>query len=260
MAQERALPPEVSHATADLPVASPAEKRARAEVITLLQHTPIPSADLWRNLPLYLRSATVFDILAMHTLYQRILDVPGVVIEFGIRWGQRLATFIALREILEPGNPYRYVIGFDTFAGFPEISPEDGSAPAVQPGAFAVTPGYEHHLTEVLSAHERAGSLGHLRRFALQVGDVRQTLPAYLATHPETVIALAYFDLDLYEPTKACLTAIRPHLVRGSLVAFDEMAHPAWPGETTALKAVLNIADLRLEKPQGQPYPAFFVV
>jgi hypothetical protein len=47
--------------------------------------------------------------------------------------------------------------------------------------------------------------------------------------------ALAYFDLDLYEPTRAVLEQIRPYLTKGSIVAFDEFAHAtpaylAWEG------------------------------
>jgi hypothetical protein len=43
---------------------------------------------------------------------------------------------------------------------------------------------------------------GHIRRTLIVQGDVRETLPRYLADNPHTVIALAYFDLDLYEPTR----------------------------------------------------------
>lgn len=69
---------------------------------------------------------------------------------------------------------------------------------------------------------------------SLVKGDVCETVPRFLEERPETIIALAYFDLDLYEPTKATLDAIRPHLADGAVVAFDEYGFAGWPGETPA--------------------------
>ena len=59
-----------------------------------------------------------------------------------------------------------------------------------------------------------------MRRYDLCRGDVRETPPRYLEEHPETLISLAYFDLDLYEPTRTCLKMIRPRLLRGAVLAF----------------------------------------
>ena len=41
-------------------------------------------------------------------------------------------------------------------------------------------------------------------------GDVAITAPAYFAKNDDVVIALAYFDMALYEPSKAALDAIKP--------------------------------------------------
>jgi hypothetical protein len=63
----------------------------------------------------------------------------------------------------------------------------------------------------------------------------------YLDANEQTVIALAYFDVDLYAPTKEVLGAITPYLTRGSILAFDELAHRGWPGETAALRDALGL-------------------
>jgi hypothetical protein len=65
-------------------------------------------------------------------------------------------------------------------------------------------------------------------------------LPEYLQGNPQTIVALAYFDLDLYEPTRDALQAVVPHLTRGSVLAFDELGHAKWPGETAAFREVLG--------------------
>lgn len=111
---------------------------------------------------------------------------------------------------------------------------------AVQ-GRFATPDGEVDHLCEVLAAHEATEPFGHTQRSFVVQGDVRETVPRYLEENPETIIAMAYFDLDLYQPTKELLEAIRPHLTKGGILAFDEPAHPKWPGETTALREVFGL-------------------
>lgn len=48
-------------------------------------------------------------------------------------------------------------------------------------------------------------------------------MPQYLAENPETIIAMAYFDLDLHAPTRYLIDVIQPHLTRGSILEFDEL-------------------------------------
>jgi len=76
--------------------------------------------------------------------------------------------------------------------------------------------------------------LRRIRRTLLIQGNVRATLPRYLDQNPHTVVALAYFDLDLYKPTRDTLDALRPYLSQDSVLAFDQLAHAKWPGEEMA--------------------------
>jgi hypothetical protein len=98
-----------------------AEIDNRKRFLELLKSTPIPDDELLGNLGLFLSRQTLSRILFMHELYQKIINVHGVVIEFGVRWGQNLALFESFRGIYEPYNFNRKIIGFDTFSGFPEI-------------------------------------------------------------------------------------------------------------------------------------------
>ena len=47
---------------------------------------------------------------------------------------------------------------------------------------------------------------------------------------------MAYFDFDIYKPTVECLKLIKPFLTKGSIIGFDELCDPGFPGETQALK------------------------
>ncbi len=240
------------------PHMSSRQNSAREQFSALLAATPIPSEELRRNLPLYLSGETLGDVLSSAELYRRILRVPGDIMEFGVRWGRRLALFVALRELLEPHNHTRRVVGFDTFSGFPEVGEADGRHPSVRPGGFSVSDGYLGYLVSVLEAHEREGPWSHMQRFEVVAGDVRRTLPSYLERHPECLISLAYFDLDLYEPTRECLTAVLDRMTKGSVVAFDQLAQISFPGETRAVREVLSIADTRLMRFPYHP-SVFFV-
>ena len=69
-----------------------------------------------------LKRQSLSRILYHDFLYQKIVNVPGVICEFGVQWGATLAQLINLRGIHEPFNHSRKVYGFDTFEGFPEVS------------------------------------------------------------------------------------------------------------------------------------------
>lgn len=146
----------------------------------------------------------------MHEIYSKIINVHGIVIEFGVRWGQNLSLFQSFRGMYEPFNHSRTIVGFDTFAGFPSVDEKDGVK--IAKGDYTVTDCYEQHLDVVLRAQETLSPIAHKKKYALVKGDATETIHTYLTQHPETVIALAYFDFDIYAPTKVCLEAILPRL------------------------------------------------
>jgi 3-O-methyltransferase len=242
-----------------VPHESEQERDVRERLTKLLTETPIPPKYLIDNLTVYLRRHQLTDLLSMDALYRMIPEIPGVIMEFGVLHGRHLVALTALRSIYEPYNSLRRIIGFDTFTGFPDINDVDRASPSAVAGRFAVPEDELGHLREVIAAHEASEPFGHTQRTFVIQGDVRETVPRYLAENQETVIALAYFDLDLYAPTKDLLQAIRPHLTRGSILAFDELAHPKWPGETTALREVLGIDYGRLRQIPGREPPVIYL-
>lgn len=235
-------------ARSSYPHASASDLRIRAGLSELLKDSPIPADDLPKNLSLYQSKDVLADILSTHEVYRRALPIPGVLMEFGTMWGRRLAILMALRELYEPYDYTRRVVGFDSFAGFPETHINDGQFEEIIPGGMSTSPGYEDHLGKVLELHELDSYNSHLVRFEICKGDVHQTLPGYLQAHPETIVSLAYFDLDLYQATKDCLEILRPRLIPGSVLAFDQLAHPNYPGETVAFLESLGLKPSTVEK------------
>jgi hypothetical protein len=240
--------------------ASEAECDQRAGLLKLLQQSPIPGDQLLSNLGLFLESKNLARILFMDHLFRQIVDVPGAILEFGTRWGQNLALLSALRGIYDPFNRHRKIVGFDTFTGFPSVKPEDGNSEMIRPGNLAVTENYQSYLSDILTAHERLNPLSHLKKFDLRAGDGTEEIEKFLKDEPHTIVALAYFDFDLYEPTKKCLMAIRPRLTRGSVVGFDELNDPDSPGETLALMEVFGLNKITLKRFPHTSRVSYFIV
>ena len=125
---------------------------------------------------------------------------------------------------------------------------QDGNNDLITEGALSVSKDYEIYLKNLLIQQQRLGPRSHLERFKIVKGDAVKTLPAYLDAHPETVCSLAYFDFDIYKPTKECLVLMRQVLIRGSILVFDQLTYELFPGETIAVKEVLGLKNHRLHK------------
>lgn len=234
------------------------EMTRKKQLVTHLRETAIPDGELLDNLGLYLTRQTLSRINFIQKLYQMIVPIHGVIMEFGVRWGQNLALFSMLRGIHEPFNYNRRVIGFDTFAGFPSVSSEDGSL--VKEGDYAVVPGWKEELEMILDFHEQNAPIPHKKKYDLVEGDATKTIHQFLADSPATIIALAYFDFDVYKPTKECLEAILPHLTKGSVIAFDELNCPEFPGETLAVREVLGLSRYSIRRDPSSPLTSYMVI
>ena len=227
---------------------STGEKSLDEALLSSLENCPIPREQLLENLGLFLSARNFSRILFMHHIYQQIVSVPGIVIDFGTRWGQNMALFATFRGMYDPFHRHRKLVAFDTFAGFPSVAAEDGVSDLTKVGNRSVTDDYEGYLSRLMEIHEGLNPLGHIKKFELIRGDATVTTPKYLEDNPETIVALAYFDFDLYEPTKKCLEAIKPRLVKGSVLGFDELNDHGAPGETLAVLETLGLNNISLKR------------
>jgi hypothetical protein len=224
------------------------EKAAQHRLAQLLKNSPLPDDELLANLGLYLTSKNLSRLLFFYEIYKKIVNLHGIIIEFGTRWGQTLALLTALRGIFEPFNRTRKIVGFDTFSGHLGMSATDGSKHNCVDGAFSVSDNYKEYLEDILKLQEDLNPISHLKKFELIDGDVVHTLPDYMKRYPETIVALAVFDMDIYTPTKAVLEIVQPYLCRGSILVFDDLCDNMFPGETVALREVMNMSKLQIRR------------
>ena len=218
------------------------------------------TVDKLRNWTKFVPRAEISRFLAKHAIFQHILNIHGAVVECGVFLGGGLMTWAQLSSIYEPLNHIRRVVGFDTFAGFPQVHANDlgGENPFAAQGSLNV-PAYTD-LQECIRLYDLARPIGHIPRIELVAGDALQTIPAYLEQNPHLVVALLYLDFDLYEPSKAAIETFLARMPRGAVIAFDELNQAQWPGETMAVQEVIGIRNLRIQRFPFQPQISFAVL
>ena len=229
-------------------IASQEEITNREALYVLYNNSPIPDNEKVTNSGLFVKRQELGKMLFFNHIYQKILDTHGIIIEFGVRWGQNLVTLSNLRGIYEPYNYGRRIVGYDTFTGFVNVNEADGNHEIIKNGAFSVTANYEVFLEDVLKAHHKESPLSHITKNFLRKGDAVIEFKKYLKEHPETLVSFAYFDFDIYHPTKECLEMLLPVMPKGAIIGFDELLDPQFPGETVAFKEVIKIRNSKLYK------------
>lgn len=242
-----------------LSYSSEKEDGRRSEFYQLYEQCPIPKDRILENPGLFIRRQVLSRILMLNDMYKKIINLHGIICEFGVYWGNNLALFESFRGMYEPYNYNRKIVGFDTFSGFPSVHEKDGDSSIIQKGAYSTTKNYDEYLEKILLYHESESPISHVKKFELIKGDATLTIQKYLADNPETIIAFAYFDFDIYEPTKACLEAIIPHLTKGAVIGFDELNFHNFPGETAAFNEVLGINKFKIHRDVNNPISSYII-
>ena len=126
--------------------------------------------------------------------------VNGLIMEFGVYRGKSLRA-IAHRSAQE-------VHGFDSFEGLPQ----DWSF-FQKKGRFSLHGQAPHFDEPNIRVHQ---------------GYFERTLPLFLAQHPEPA-RFIHIDCDLYTSTRTVLELLRPRIVSGTVILFDEyLNYPGW--------------------------------
>jgi hypothetical protein len=179
---------------------------------------------------LYTPINSIQRFLARYELMKLIQDIPGAIIEMGVCSGNGLMSLVHCHNVLQPMYRYREFYGFDTFEGFPSVHKNDISDIVWEKGDFANNS--FDNLNNVINIHNNYYYIPTNVR--LIKGDVNETLPGFLEENKHIIVSLLFLDLDIYEPTKTALKYLLPKMVKGSIIAFDELNWKSFPGETIA--------------------------
>lgn len=248
----------MTDAAVEATTANEAALAHRDRLRELMASSPLGADEMMFNLGLYVRSSLLVKFLLLSDLYRRFQSLPGALVEFGTWRGQNLVLLENLRAIHEPFNKQRSLIGFDTFDGYPEDAGMAARSTETH-GGYSTGEAYQAHLTELLATHEGMNAFGHIKSdHRLIKGDVTKTAPQYFGENPQTLVAFAFFDMGPYEPTIAALNAIKPCLMPGSIILFDELTWAGAPGEAIAFKEAFS--DMRYAVEKCALYPSKSIV
>jgi hypothetical protein len=232
------------------------ENRAGRNLEQIFLSNPASVETKLENFTKYVRRQHLKRFLAMYELFKMVLPVKGSIVECGVYEGFGVMAWAKLSTILEPENLTRRIYGFDTFAGFPQVSEEDRSSVADPSVGDLRCDSYEE-LSKLIEEYDRDRFLGHIPKVELVRGDLCATIPLFVDHRPHVVVSLLFIDCDLYKPTKAALENFVPRMPKGAILAFDELDNPLWPGETLAVLKTLGIGSLRLKRLEWDPYIAY---
>jgi len=241
------------------PLRTAAESESAAALAKLFDACPDSTQVKLENFTKYVRRQHLKRFLALYEIFKLALPVKGSVVECGVFRGFGLMGWAKLSAMLEPENLGRRIYGFDTFEGFPSVGARDRSAfTDARPGDLCANSFDE--LTQLIDEYDRDRFLGHIPKVKLIRGDIARTIPDFAIAHPHLVVSLLYLDADVYEPTKVALETFLPRMPKGSVLAFDELDNPLWPGETQAAIDAVGLRNLRLRRLDWDPYIGFAVL
>jgi hypothetical protein len=238
---------------------------ARRALETYFRSSPGSATEKLENFSKYVPRQNLARFIARYELFKLMRDVQGSIVECGVLFGGGLMSFAKLSTILEPYNFQRRIIGFDSFAGFPDISPTDllglpdRKSEHLRPNGFRAESAYDD-IIEAIELFDQSRFLAHFPKVEVVRGDFAETGRRYLHDHPHLVVSCLYLDFDIYEPTKLALELFAPRIPKGGIVVFDELNEEAFPGETIAVAEVLSLNTLRVRRFDFEPRISYAVI
>lgn len=215
------------------------------------------------NFEKYIRRQSMSRFLARYELFKMQMNTKGCIVECGVHHGGGLMAWAKLSSALEPYALDRRVFGFDTFEGFPSVSEKDvGNVDNARTAVGGLATGYDvfAELNELVADYDENRFLNQFQKVFMVRGDATQTIPRFVEENRYLLVSLLFLDFDLYEPTRAALTHFLPRMPRGSILAFDELNNPWWPGETVAALEMLGLNDRAIERFSFDPNISYVVM
>ena len=241
------------------PLRTQTERDSASSVAKIFERCTDSTQVKLENFTKYVRRQHLKRFLGLYEVFKLALPVKGSIVECGVFRGFGLMAWAKLSAMLEPENLTRRIYGFDTFQGFPSIQQEDQSSFTDAKTGDLCANSYDE-LSELIREYDRDRFLGHIPKVELIRGDIAATVPEFVGAHPHLVVSVLYLDADLYDPTKVALNAFLPRMPKGSLLVFDELDNPIWPGETAAALDVVGLSKLQLRRMEWDPYISYAIL
>lgn len=195
------------------------------------------------------KPARIYKLLAQYELYQKILDVPGDILELGVYKAASLIRLATFRQTLENSSS-RKIVGFDAFGVFPRENIALQSDNQFIDD-FERMGGSGLDVEETQKILENKG----FQNIHLVPGNIFQTLNDYLMQFPATRIAFLHLDMDVKEPTQFALQQLYDRVTPQGLIVFDDYGMVVGATETVDTFAKEN--GLTIRKTRHYTIPAY---
>jgi len=197
---------------------------ARSEIFEAMKSYGATDGETERSLGLFLRGSLLARIFGIRELYEKIVQLPGIIVDLGTWRGQTAVVCENLRAIFEPLHFNRRIVCFDTFVGYQGFSQQDKATTIHRDGTYGVGEDYSEFLKRLLILHEKSNAMGHNHgKHSVVKGDCRKTLPEFFRSRANEVVALAFLDLNSVEPTREAFKTVYERLVPGGVIAFWQL-------------------------------------
>ncbi|GBF80331.1 TylF/MycF/NovP-related O-methyltransferase [Aphanothece sacrum] len=166
-------------------------------------------------------------LVARTLIFEKIINVPGDIVEAGVYRGSGMLTWLKLKRILAP-NALKKVIGFDYFDTESLLNSLSGQDKVSMKSLFEVR-GYQHEEGAERFVHDLIANAGFIQSsYEIVKGDISQVAQEFVDQRPGFKISCLYLDLDLQYPTYHALNAFWDRVSVGGMVVFDEYAYHQW--------------------------------
>jgi hypothetical protein len=168
--------------------------------------------------------------LILARYFAHTLDVPGERVECGVFSGFGSLLMCRLMRARQPGFDGTGFHLVDSFEGLSSPAAEDALELREKPGRGTVAVlGFDKGAFAAPIEYARAA----MREFP-GARIHKGWIPEVLAALPDAPFAFVHVDVDLYEPTRACLEHFYPRLPDGGVIVCDDYGAPRFPGAARA--------------------------
>lgn len=193
----------------------------------------------------------ISKIIAHYELYKMSHNKIGDVVECGVFKGISFIRFAIFRDLFRDQSSKK-IIGFDTFGKFPKNQfLLDGKPREKFISAAGIQSISKPQINKVLK-HKSL-----IRNTEFIAGDILETVPQYVKSHPKLKISFLNLDVDMYEPSLTILENLYPKIVKGGVLVLDD--YETWPGETKAVDEYFKGKNVKIQKFSYCKTPSFII-
>lgn len=214
----------------------------------------VKDSDIWHAENIYhLKTdlSRIGKLIYHYEIYQKIVNIPGDILEFGVFKGISLTRFLTFRALLE-NNFSRKVYGFDNFGAFPKAKSKADNNFIKN---WQKRTGYGIKIDEL----DKILKDKNFSNFDLIKGNVLKTLSKFLKKNNNLKISLLHLDMDVYEPTKYVLNKLLKYMSKGGIILLDD--YTGVEGATRAIdEFIKKNKKLKLKKLSFYKLPSYIEI